>query len=164
MPNTFMQIAGLPDDAVDNITKGWVNVKSASFDMSIEIADFKDTKGRTRSTGKNSMGDLEVKKQVDRSSPALYVLSQGGQVLPQVSINFRREDEKDFYQKYVLKDVILASISVSIDDGEHPDETLKLHYREITWSFRPKNKDGTYGEWVSRTWDRQSNGEVGGRK
>lgn len=160
MPNTFMQIAGLPDDAVDEVTKGWVNVKSVGLEMSLEIVDYKDTKTRERSINKVNLGDLEVKRQVDRSSPALYILCLRGLPLPSVTINFRREEEKDFYQKYVVKDVLIISINTSIDDGEHPDETLKMHYREITWSFRPKNKDGSYGSWVTRTWDRQNIVEV----
>lgn len=160
MPNTFMQIVDLPAEAVDETTKGWINIKSCSLEMNIEINDFVDSKARQRTTGKLNLGELEVRKQVDRTSPVLYVYSCTGLIIPAININFRREDEKDFYLKYELKDIIIASISTSVDDGEHPDETLKLNYREITWRFRPKIKDDQWGNWVAKSWDRQQGREV----
>ncbi|HEY1065384.1 MAG TPA: type VI secretion system tube protein Hcp [Pirellulales bacterium] len=164
MPNSFMQIPNLPPEYTDEATKGWIDVKSCGFEQEMEIQDFADSKAKVRNAAKATLANMEVQKLLDKTSIWLMLACASGEVIPEINFSFRREDEKELYLKYELKDVLIQSLSRSLDDGEHPSETLKLNYRQIIWKFRPKKKDDTLGEWIIAGWDRQMNVKLDGRK
>jgi type VI secretion system Hcp family effector len=154
MSNTYMQIPSLVDKGSDDPFKGWFDIEGASHSIALEVTDFNETRDRLRTGEKVSHEVMEVKRKMDAASPALYVLVSQAVPIPVVHLAFRREDEKEIFLKYELRNVLITELSISVDDGEVPEEELKLNYQEIIWKFRPKLPNNTYGNWIRRGWDR----------
>ncbi len=154
MSNSYMQIPSLSDKGGDDPFKGWVDIEGASHGIEMSVTDFNETRDRLRTAEKVVHQVMEVRRKMDASSPALYILVSSGQTLPVIHLAFRREDEKEIYLKYELRNVLISELGISVDDGENATEELKLNYQEIVWKYRAKLPNNTYGPWIRRGWDR----------
>ena len=152
MSNSFMQVPDLPGLTPEE-AKAWIPIKSVSQSIKVETGKFE--KGKPRAVGRAEHEDLEIKKPFDRTSLALNLACCEARLIPALNLAFKREDEKEIYLKCELKDVYIADLEVSVDDGEAPEETLKVSFRSIDWKFRPKLKGDKLGDWVQAGWDRQ---------
>jgi len=158
MSNTFMQIPDLPMIGGEDGSKMWIPIKSISQGITQEVSKFE--KGKPRQLGKSDHNDFEAKKVMDKSSPFLYVICSDGRLISAVNFAFSRSDEKDIYLKMELKRVYIVELTTEVDDGEEPEETLKLNYEAIEWKYRPKLKGGKLGEWIQLGWDRLEYREI----
>lgn len=152
MPNTFMQIPDLPVIAGEEAAKWWIPIKSISQGITMEVSKFE--RNKLRQVGRSEHNDFEVKKVIDRSTPTLNIVAAEGRLLSAVNFAFSRSDEKDIYLKIELKNVYIAEITLEVEDGDEPEETIKLNYESIDWKYRHKSKSGKLGEWIVAGWDR----------
>ncbi|MCA9392856.1 MAG: type VI secretion system tube protein Hcp [Candidatus Omnitrophica bacterium] len=93
--------------------------------------------------------EIEVEKEVDRTSVPLVQACAGGRSFPEVVIvwNTGTGDEPS-YLELRLYSVKVTSYSVNgsgLDDGSIPTETLSLNFDKITWSFA-ELRGGASGE------------------
>jgi type VI secretion system Hcp family effector len=151
MANSFMQIPELPGLPTDPY-KGWIPIKSISHGIAVEISKF--DRAAPRQLGHSEHSEITVKKNLDAASLPLRVFCSEGRMIPEVAFAFSREDEKDIYLKLELKQVYVSEMEIDVDDGEDPEESIKLNYQTIDWKFRPKLKGGKLGDWMQTGWDR----------
>jgi type VI secretion system Hcp family effector len=152
MANSFMQVPDLPGLTPEE-AKAWIPIKSISATVKVDSGKFE--KGKPRVVGRSDHDELSVKKPLDRTSLALNMACCEARLIPAVNLAFKREDEKEIYLKCELRDVYIADMEISVDDGEAPEESLKLNFRSIEWKLRPKLKGDKLGDWVQVGWDRQ---------
>lgn len=152
MSNSYMQIAGYTAHPEDP-KKGWIAIKSIAYGITAEIGKFEQ--GKPRQINRSEHNELEVKKPMDRSSLFLSQQANNQTVIKQITFAFTREDEKDVYLKCEITDCYITEISIDVDDGEDPEESVKLSYTSLTWKYRPKIKGDKLGDWEVMGWDRQ---------
>jgi type VI secretion system secreted protein Hcp len=95
-------------------------------------------------------GDIFVTKDLDVSSPQLYMASSAGTTFDEATLYFLRADSKDAtssnrvnYLQIKLKNVIIASVSTSLqDEGRLPVDTIALRYSAIQWLYTQQNIAG----------------------
>ncbi|QGJ71664.1 Hypothetical protein PBC10988_33710 [Planctomycetales bacterium 10988] len=159
MAHSFMHISDLPKEAVDPEFKNWIDIKGASSGMDVEFEDFTATRNRLRTLNKLNMEAIEVTRSVDRASLYLRLWCAMRKNIPSITLAFRRESDKELYLKYELQDVAFVGYSYSVDDGESPEETIRLNFRTIVWKFREK-KDDKWGSWMKVGFDCQHQQEM----
>ncbi|MFV5213862.1 Hcp family type VI secretion system effector [Azonexus caeni] len=100
-------------------------------------------------------GEMFFTKNIDGSSPKLYQACSSGLVVNDVVIYFYRAfggknttgtpsgtQNRHQYMKIELKNVIIASVSPSVDSEDIPSETFSLKYSAIKWTYDELNIDG----------------------
>jgi len=147
-----MQIPVLGNEFKNWEYNGWMDIKGVSCELAVEFEDFTPSRKKDRMVTKMTHEAIEVERMVDQYSFALRFFCCRTESLPEVNIAFRREKDKVIYMKYELKNVLITSISYKADDGEPPEETLKLHYGEIHWKFRRRQADKSWTPWTHRAW------------
>jgi type VI secretion system secreted protein Hcp len=80
---------------------------------------------------------MTVTKYLDTASPLLHRALLEAKVFPRVDIIIGRNDagRVAVLLKYILKNVLISSASVSGGGGDMPVETLTLSYNSIFWDY-----------------------------
>lgn len=107
------------------------------FENKLELISFSLGVAPDRSSGKRDPKDMTVVKYVDTVTPVLHRALMEAKVFPRVDIIIGRNDagRVAVLLKYVLKNVLISSISVSGGGGDMPVETMTLDYNSITWDY-----------------------------
>lgn len=98
----------------------------------------------TRARAGTVLEEIEVEKEVDRTSVPLVQACSGGASFPEVVIewNFGTGEEHSAYLELRLYSVKVTSYSVNgsgLDDGSVPTETLSLNFDKISWRVVDRN-------------------------
>jgi type VI secretion system Hcp family effector len=134
----FLQIPGIPGDAIDPRHKDW-----------IELTSFGQT--LTPSRGRRMTCQGEVTKFLDRASPALWAAVASGETFPEMTIEFVKDGkgEQVFLQQKFL-DVMVTRVSFQ-ENGTLPLEALTLLPESIVMKYFPQKPDGSLGPAIERT-------------
>jgi type VI secretion system secreted protein Hcp len=158
--SAFLQLDGVPGEALDDKHKDWIELLSYSHQMTQPVSSTRSSAGGA-STGRTQHGDFVITKFVDKASPKLYEAVSNGKHFSKATIEVCRSGGTQVvFLKIVLEEIIISSVHE--DSTGHPDaagdilptETVSLNYGKIEWTYtQQKRKDGSGGGNVTAKFD-----------
>ena len=110
---------------------------SPGFDKKIELLSFSHGDPTDRTSGRRDFKDMTVSKYLDTVTPVLHRAAMEAKVFPRVDIIIGRNDagRVSVLLRYILKNVVISSVSVEGGSGDMPVETVRLNYDSISWDY-----------------------------
>lgn len=137
----FVKIDGIPGEST--IT-GHVNeIEALSFSISALQGGLTTFVGGAGSAAKSQFSPLTIFKEIDKTSPMLFINCALGKKIPTVTLilsdNSAPEAPPTDYFKIVLTNVVISSVNDNqAVNGELPLESVSFAYQKIQWTFTPK--------------------------
>ena len=137
MSNYYLQVDGIPGECTDSDHVGWILVDSFSHGLSQPHATASTGGGARGGISKVEHGDFVVVKQLDKSSPKLFLQCCNGKRIPQVRLDLVRQiDDKITYQKYVFTGALVRNVSTGLSEaGERPVEDISFAYEKMEMTY-----------------------------
>lgn len=133
----FLRLDGIQGEATDQGHKDWIIIQSMSASIKRSIPS--GAKDQQRTKGETSLGDVQLVRQLDKSSTKLQEACAAGKFFKTVDIEFCTtvKDKQEPYLKYKLYDVIVSSYSVHGDASGNPlpSEQVSLGYSKVDWTY-----------------------------
>jgi type VI secretion system secreted protein Hcp len=149
----FLQIPKVSGESTDAQFKGQIEI--VSWGLSLSQAGSAGS-GTGSGTGKVNIGDLNLVKYADKSTPVLFAASCAGTAYPQAVLSIRKAGGT---KPLVYLVVTLGNVTVSgqqhatsTTDDRHT-EHVTLHFGTIKMEYTPQNADGSGGAVVTTTWN-----------
>lgn len=104
-------------------------------------------------------GDMVFTKDIDATSPSLWLACSQGDTYGKVTIDFMRASGKDKvkYLEIVLNHVIVASVEPSVREEGLPVERFSLKYASVKWTYTVQGIDGKKGGSNPQMWSLAKN-------
>ena len=133
----FLRMDSIQGEATDQGHKDWIIIQSMSTSIHRSIPS--GAKDQQRTKGETSLGDVQIVRQLDKSSTKLQEACAAGKFFKTVDIEFCTtvKDKQEPYLKYKLYDVIVSSYSVHGDASGNPlpSEQVSLGYSKVDWTY-----------------------------
>lgn len=151
------------NDIEGNITaknhEKWIEVNSINFYVSRNITT-KPGAISDREFTKPSLSEIEITKNIDKTSPLLFSEACVGKV-KNVNIDVCQTNETiSAYMQYTLSNVIISHYSVLIhsEDDKHllPTEKIKLNFSKIEMKYIPYDEKHNAGSPIPAGYDLES--------
>jgi type VI secretion system secreted protein Hcp len=146
----------IPGEAKEVTHLNWIDAKTFQF-------------GVTTSTtlalggiqaGKAVGSDLVVTKNLDKSSPKLFLSCAQGVIQPKVTLELTQktgvDQEEVLFYRITLTNVIVSSlVTAGITVGERPTESVSFSYQKITTEYYAPDSKGAFppSPTSTSTWD-----------
>lgn len=123
-------------------------------------------KGTGQGSGKVTPRDLTIVKQMDKSSPVLYIACATGQVFKDAVLSQRKAGgQQDDFLVVTLEGVVVSDLTVNggsagADSGGTPTETVSLNYQRLEYSYKPQDEKGAMGGEIKQKYDFEKNVKV----
>ena len=103
------------------------------FENKIELLSFR----HGDAMGGRDFKDMTVTKYLDTVTPVLHRAAMEAKVFPRVDIIIGRSDagRVSVLLRYIMKNVVISSVSVEGGSGDVPVETVRLKYDSISWDY-----------------------------
>jgi type VI secretion system secreted protein Hcp len=100
-------------------------------------------------------GEMIFVKDIDSASPKIWQAASQGMVTPEVVITFYRangqtgsiapgtQNGRVAYLVITLKNVLISSVSPTVDSEGVPKETFGLKYSAVKWEYKATKLDGS---------------------
>ena len=139
----YIKFDGVDGEAQDKDHKGWSDL--VSFSQSISKPG--SGTGSTRRRGDVVLDDLQVTKELDKSSPKIAEAVCKGKVFPKVEIHLTAsytDAGRVTYYAYELKNaqVVSYSVSGSGQSDEVPGEDVTINFEEIKVTYTESDSTG----------------------
>jgi type VI secretion system secreted protein Hcp len=139
----FLQVDGIDGESQDSAHPNTIELLTVStnvFQQGLNLA------GTGAGAAKTQFNPITVAKQVDKTSPALFVACATGKHIKTATIFIRNSQTAgtpvDFF-KIILTDVLVSSITSDAErDSDYISEKVTLSFSKIEWDFTPVNGDG----------------------
>jgi type VI secretion system secreted protein Hcp len=104
-------------------------------------------------------GDMVFTKDIDSTSPSLWLACSQGDTYGKVTIDFMRANgkEKVKYLEIVLNHVIVSSVTPTVQGEGLPTETITLKYASVKWTYTVQGIDGKKGGSNPQMWSLSKN-------
>jgi type VI secretion system secreted protein Hcp len=104
-------------------------------------------------------GEMIFTKDIDSTSPSLWLACSQGDTFNKVTIEFMRANgkEKVKYLEIVLNHVIVSSVDPVVQGEGLPVETLALKYASVKWIYTVQGVDGKKGGSNPQMWSLAKN-------
>lgn len=140
----YIKFDGVDGESEDKDHKKWSDL--LSFSQSLHKPGGGAT-GAARRRGDVVLEDIQVTKQLDKSSPKIAEAVCKGKVFPKVEIEVTAsitDSGRVTYYKYELKNVSVTSYSVSGggQSEDKPTEDLSLNFEEIKVTYTENDREG----------------------
>ncbi len=133
----FVKLGDIKGEATDQDHKDWILIQSMSASIHLSIPS--GAKDQQRTKGETSLGDIELVRQLDKSSTKLQEACANGTFFKEVEIHLCTtvKNKQEPYLKYKLKDVIVSSYGFHGDASGDPlpSEQVSLGYSEVEWTY-----------------------------
>lgn len=133
----FMKLGDIKGEATDQDHKDWVIIESLSAPIYRSVPE--GAKDQQRTKGETSLGDVNVVRQLDKSSTKLQEACANGTFFKEVEVHMCTtvKNKQEPYLKYKLKDVIITSYSMHARSSGDPlpTEQLTFGYTEVEWTY-----------------------------
>jgi type VI secretion system secreted protein Hcp len=133
----FVKLGDIKGEATDQDHKDWIIIQSMSSSIHRSIPS--GAKDQQRTKGETSLGDINLVRQLDKSSTKLQEACANGTFFKEVEIHFCTtvKNKQEPYLKYKLKDVIVSSYGFHGDASGDPmpSEQVSLGYSEVEWTY-----------------------------
>lgn len=137
----FLKVQGVTGEAGDADHKGEIQVSSWSWGMQMSTSAIagKDP------TGRSTISELEVVKQVDQSSPTLMLYLRNNKLVGQAKLTVRKAGKTPVeYFTIELKKVRITSLKLDAQ-GTELVERLRLGFSVVTVTYTPQDEKGGPG-------------------
>lgn len=103
--------------------------------------------------------DMVFVKDIDSTSPSLWVACSQGDTFKKVTIEFMRASGKERikYLEVVLNNVLISSVSPSVAGEGLPTEVFTLKYASVKWTYTIQGIDGKKGASNPQMWSLAKN-------
>jgi type VI secretion system secreted protein Hcp len=150
----YIKFDGVDGEVQDKDHKGWSDL--TSFTQSITQPGSGAT-GATRRRGDAVMDDVQIVKELDKSSPKLAESMCKGKVFPKVEIHLTASTTdagRATYYAYELKNVMVTSYNIggSGQADQVPTENMALNFEEIKVTYTENDSKGSKKGNVEYTW------------
>ncbi len=151
----FLKIDGVPGESTDEKHKEWIELLSFSHGVS-QPASGSVSSGGSRTAERVDHMDFNCVKTLDKASPKLNLFCCNGDHIPEVKVELcRAGKDKQKYMSYIMKDVIVTSVTPGGSSGGSdplPLEEVNFGYGRIEWEYteldhktgKPKGNVPTY--------------------
>lgn len=151
----YLKIDGIDGESVDKKHDKWINLESVSQALSRPMP--MGATGSQRNNSSVSVGEVNITKEGDKSTPKLIEAVCLGKVFKDVKIDLTQSignDSRVPYLQWELKNVIVSSYNVGStpSTGQPPVETISLNFEEAKWIYTQYGKDGSSKGKVETTW------------
>jgi len=149
------KIAG---ESRDDKHKDWLEVESWSHNILQPRSASASTAGG-HTAERCEHGDMTFIKDIDSTSPSLWLSCSQGDTFKKVSIEFYRSSGKESikYLEIVLNNAIVSSVSPSVMGEGLPTETFSLKYASVKWTYTIQGIDGKKGASNPQMWSLSKN-------
>jgi type VI secretion system secreted protein Hcp len=154
----FLKIEGVDGELTSEKHKGEIEILSYSWGVSQQGGS---STGGGAGAGKATFQDFTFVKNMDRSSPLLFVKAATGEHIKEVVLTGEVAGKRG--QKFMeikMSDVLISSYQQGGSDGGVPTDTFSLNFAKIEFKYYPADKSGALGGPVAGGWDLKENKEA----
>lgn len=147
----------------DCVLDGYADkIELMSFSHNVAMQVTNDVSNTERTSGKPMLGEFNVTKFIDGSTPTLNQYCCSGKDIKEAKViigrNAAASDGKILpFITYTLSNVLMSNISVSGGAGGKPVETLSFNFTKIKWELTSQKSDGSKEGASASTWDLTAN-------
>lgn len=140
----FLKIDGIEGKSEDDKHKNEIQIKS--FSMGASNAGSGGSNSGS-GVGKARIHDIHITKEVDKSTPNIFINCVSGKHHPKGIITARKAGEKPHeYLKITLEEVFISGYQLHAKDGGHiPTESFSLNFATIEQEHKIQKADGSSG-------------------
>ena len=130
-----MELGDVPGESRSKNHENWIVCEGLEF--GVKQAESQSTRGKSMSPSSAEFSEITLKRQLDVSSPDLFVSAAGGRVVGEATIELTNETG-GVSLRLVLRDVAVSSYSVELADGKLFEEIKVTYVGGIRpWKIRP---------------------------
>lgn len=155
----FLKIEGVDGESASEKHKGEIEILSYSWGVSQQGGGGSASGGA--GAGKATFQDFTFVKNMDRSSPLLFVKAATGEHIKEVVLTGEVAGKRG--QKFMeikMSDVLISSYKQAGSDGGVPTDSFSLNFAKIEFKYYPADKSGALGGPVTGGWDLKENREA----
>jgi type VI secretion system secreted protein Hcp len=154
----FLKLEGIKGESQDSKHKDEIDIYSYSWMASQTGAH---GTGGGGGTGKVSVHDISITKNVDKSTPALWLHCCSGKHIPKGQIVFRKAGDKPLeYLKINMEDILVSSMNNQSSHGPLLSEQLTLNFAKFKIEYFEQKADGSGTPGGEMGWDIKANVKV----
>lgn len=148
----FLYLDGIEGESVDNVHAGKIDIYSWSWGGANAGTTHVATGG---GAGKASFGNLDVMKNVDKSTPTLWKKMSNGSHIATGTLIIRKAggDDPLEYLKIEMERILVSSLTESGAQGDTLTESLSLNFGAYKIIYTPQSAEGTAEAEVEHGWD-----------
>lgn len=104
-------------------------------------------------------GEMVFTKDIDSTSPSLWLACSQGDTFSKVTIEFFRASGKEAikYLEIVLNNALVGSVSPTVAGEGLPNETFTLKYASVKWTYTIQDIGGKKGASNPQMWSLSKN-------
>lgn len=157
----FLKLDGIDGESEKKAAEGWIEIFSfsngASNPSSVAF-------GTGSGAGKVDLSALSLQKQLDKSSPKLFLNCCNGTHIKTGNMIVREatgDDTTQIYYQYDMTEVFVDSISWGgAANGGKPSESLALSAKSLQITYWPQDATGKVGNKIVAGWDVSKNAKM----
>jgi type VI secretion system secreted protein Hcp len=158
----FLQLAGITGESQKTGAVGQIEVFSFSNGASNHGSS---GAGTGSGAGKVSLSEISIMKQLDSSTPNLFLACCQGTHIATGTMIVRESTggtNPQIYYQYDLTEVFINSIQWSGSEGGSgkPSESVSMSFKSIQITYTPQNEDGTLGSAIEVGWNVSLNAKM----
>ena len=152
----FLKLDGIKGESKDKSHKEEIHIESFSWGLT-QQGSFGT--GGGGGSGKVSVSDANITKNLDKSSPALIFHCASGKHIKEGLVTFRKAGEKPLeYLKIKLTDILVSSVQHSgHGGGDVLMESLSLNFAKFPVEYFEQKPDGSGSSAGNASWDMKAN-------
>jgi type VI secretion system secreted protein Hcp len=153
----FLKVDGIKGESTDVNHKDEVEVLSWSWG----VAQAPNSSAGGGGSGKPSIGELVISKQVDKASPNLFRSCLTGRHIKDVELAHRRAGAgQTNFLVIKLRQVLITSLNASsAGGGARPTENISIAFDKVIYEYTPLKPTGQPDAPVVLKWDVKANKE-----
>lgn len=157
----FLKLDGITGESEKKGAEGWIEI----FSFSNGAANHSSVASGTGSgAGKVDLSSLSLSKQLDKSSPFLFLDCCKGTHIATGQLIVREAtgaETTQVYFQYDLTEVFIDSISWGgAAGGGKPSESVSLSSKTLQITYTPQNPDGSLGQKIVKGWNVSTNAAI----
>ena len=133
----FIKLGDIKGESTDSGHKDWIIIESMSSSVFRSIQP--GAKDQQRTKGETSLSDIQIVRQLDKSSVKLQEACANGTFFKEVEIHFCTtvKNAQEPYLKYKIYDVIVSSYAIhgNASGSPLPSESVSLGFSKVDWTY-----------------------------
>ncbi len=158
--DAYLQIEGIPGEALDDKHKDWIELLSYSHQMDQPTSATRSSAGGA-AAGRTVHHDFHVTKYIDKASPKIYEAVSKGTHIKKVKLEVCRAGGSQVkFLEVTMEEVLISSVAPASHGGKEdlPTESVSFNYGKIEWVYtQQKRADGSGGGNVAGKHDLTAN-------
>ena len=152
----FLKLDGIKGESQDHKHKDEIHIESFSWGLS-QSGSFGT--GGGGGSGKVAVHDISMTKNLDKSTPALFLHCANGKHIPNGLLTFRKAGEKPVeYLKIKLADILISSVQEAGSGGSDIlSESLSINFAKFWVEYTEQQADGSGKAGGEMGWDVKAN-------